>query len=191
MKNKILFSLLIVVGLFVLVGCTNNKNSNQSSNSKSYNVNGVSIKLDKDDSRDKIKYKIFSNFTSDYKSSTSSYTIFNDNSKDKYDLSNIAFRLEVNADIMNTSSTIENEKTLVNKKDTFKNVVASEKIINSTTWFYYTFDNYYDGHNQFKEHLYITERKIDNYYYVYKVFFIKAEDIAEFEEAFMNSIVFE
>ena len=190
MKKKILLSILVLIGVFIVTGC-GNSNNNQVSNGKTYNVNGISINLDKDDNRDNIKYKTSSSFIRDYKTTMSTYSIYKDSTKNKYDLSNLTFRLDVNVDIMNIESTLEKEKSLVTKKDTFKNVLQNQKEINGTTWEFFSFDNVYDEENQFKEHLYITERKVDNYYYLYKVYFSRAENIDEFEEAFMDSIIFD
>ncbi len=191
MKNKILLGLLVLIGLFTISGCGISKNNNQGNNEKIYNVNGINIKLDKEDDRDNIKYKMSSSFTRVYRTTMSTYTIYKDASKDKYDLANIVFRLDVNVDIMNTESRIEKEKKLVKAKDNFKNIEQNQKTINGTIWEYFTFDNTNDAENIFKEHLYITEKKVNNYYNVYKIYFSFANDIEEFEESFMNSIVFE
>lgn len=195
MKKKFLIGLLVIIGVFVITGCKNEKDSQSNNtkldNDKSYNINGVSIKLDKDDNRDNIKYKISSSFTRNFSTTTSTYTIYKDKNKDKYDLSNITFRLDVNVDTMNSESKIEREKQLVNAKESFKNIEQSQKTINETTWEYFSFDNMNDDENSFKEHLYITEKKVNNYYYIYKVYFSFADDITEFENAFMDSIVFE
>lgn len=195
MKKKILLSLLVIIGLFIITGCKNENNSQSNNtkqdNGKSYNINGVSIKLDKDDNRDNIKYKISSSFTRKFSTTTSTYTIYKDNNKDKYDLSNVIFRLDVNVDTMNSESKIEREKQLVNAKDSFKNIEQSQKTINETTWEYFSFDNMNDASNSFKEHLYITEKKVDKYYYIYKVYFSFSDEINDFENAFMDSIVFE
>ena len=91
---------------------------------------------------------------------------------------------------MNLQSKIDREKELVMNKDNFENVQQSQKTLNGITWDYFSFYNNYDN-NRFQEHLYMTERKIDNYYYVYKIYFSYAEGIEDFEESFMNSISFE
>ena len=191
MKKKILLGLFIISLLFVTSACGANKNNNNSNDGKTYKVNGVSIKLDKDDDRDDIKYKTSSSFTRNYKTTMSTYTIYKDNSKSKYDLSNIILRVDVNVDIMNTDSQLEKEIKVLNRSESFKNVVQNQKNINGTTWEYFTFENNNDSSNPFKEHLYITEKKKDKYYTVYKVYFSFADDIEEFEQAFMNSIVFD
>ena len=190
MKKKIIIGLFIISLLFIVSGC-GNKNINNSNDGKIYKVNGVSIKLDKEDDRDNIKYKTSSSFTRDYKTTMSTYTIYKDNSKSKYDLSNIVLRLDVNVDIMNTESQIEKEIKIINRNENFKNLIQNQKIINGTTWEYFTFENNNDSSNPFEEHLYIAEKKVNKYYSVYKIYFSFADDIEEFEEEFMNRIVFE
>ena len=193
MRKKILLvfliSILLIFGLLFLTGC-GNKGETIAKDGKTYNIHGLSIKLDKDEEYDKIKYLTSSFFERKFKVTGTSYTIYKDDSKDKYDLSNITFRLDVSTDIMNTNSTIEKEKALVKNKDTYKNIEQSQKNINDIIWDYFVYDNN-NGDISFKQHLYITERKVDNYYYLYKIYFSFAEDIDEFEEAFMNNIKFE
>ena len=188
MKKIVLLSLIVLIGVFVLTGCENI--SKKTVDGKTYNINGISVKLDKSDERDGMKYKTSSSFEKDYKSTTTTYTSYIDKNKDKHDLSNIKFRLDVTVDIMNLESRIEKEKKLITSKDNFKNVKQDQKVIDEITWDYFTFDNAYEN-TSFKEHLYLTERKMNNYYYVYKVYFSYAEDIEEFEEAFMNNVKFE
>ena len=79
-------------------------------NGKSYIVNGVSIKLDKEDSNNKIKYDTSSSFNKNSSTTGYVYTIYKNKSEDKYDFSNITFRLDVSVDKMNTQSKIENVK---------------------------------------------------------------------------------
>ena len=179
---------LIIICLFAITGCGNKQEI--SNNGKECNINGVSVKLNKEDNRDGIKYMISSSFERDYKASTSTYTIYKDKNGDKYDLSNIVFRLDVNVDEMNLESKIEKEKELIKRKDNFEDVIQEQKLINGTTWEYSSFYNTYDANNRFKEHVYVTEKKVNQYYYLYKVYFSYAEDIAEFEEAFMNNVRF-
>lgn len=180
-----------MVLLLVVAGCGNANNNNQSGDGKTYSVNGVSVKLDKEDSCYNIKFLTSKSFERNARSGAFTYSLYKDKSKDKFDLSNIAFRVDVKVDIMNLESKIEREKELVKSNEGFKNLEQSQKTINGTTWEFFSFDNAKDESISFKEHMYIAERQIGEYYYVYEVYFSFADSILEFEDAFMASIVFD
>jgi hypothetical protein len=188
LKRKVII-LLFICGLILITGC--GKDTNKTNDSKLYNINGISIKLDREDFRESLRFKTSTSFVVDYNSTTTTYTIYKDENKDRYDLSNLKFRLDVYVDTMNTESTIDKEIQFVQNNDHFQNIVQEKRRINDKTWEYFSVDNYYDDTNVFQEHIYISERKINDFYFMYKIYFSCAEDIEEFEREFMNSIQYE
>lgn len=195
MKKKILLSILMIVMIFIITGCgSNNKTSNSTGNSsKEYSINGIIIKLDSDDSMSKMKYKTSSSFDRRAGSSTTTYNLYSDNNKDKYDASNLAFSLSVTADIMQTESNIEYDINKLNNNSSLKNISREKKEINGITWEYVSLDNYYEtgADNHFKNHSYYFETYDGKYYTTYIVSFNKADNIEDLENDILNSITFE
>ena len=194
MKKKIFIIVLIIISIFTITGCgiKNNNNSN-TNNSKEYIINGIKIKLDKEDSRDGIKYKYSNSFARNYASSTTTYKLYYDEKKDKYDISNLAFYLNVTVDIMQTESAIEKDILKIKNNSSNKNITWEQKTINGITWEYITIDRYYDNNENehFKNHTYLYEVYDGKYYKTYIVSFYKADNIEEFEKVFLKNIVFE
>lgn len=192
MKKKIFLSLLLIVAMLTITGCEKS-NGSKSSNSKEYTVDGISFKLDKDDSRSGMKYKISKSFDGRSGSSTSTYYLYYDDTKDKYDISNIALSISVTADIMQTESAIENNIAKLNINSSLKNITRDKKTINDITWDYVTLDNYYETgkDDHFKNHTYYYEKYDGKYYTTYTVSFNKADNIGELESDFLNNITFE
>ena len=190
MKRIISIGMVVIVLLVMAAGCGVANNTDKPGDGKSYNVNGVTLKLDKEDSSYNIKFKTSKSFEKNTKSGEPTYSLYKDESKDNFDLSNIVFRVDVRVDIMNYESKIEREIELVKSNDGFKNVEQSQKNFNGTDWTYFSFDNTKDDNVSFKEHYYLTEKQIGEYYYTYKIYFSFAENTSDFEEAFIASIIF-
>ena len=193
MKKKILLSLITLVIVFIITGCGENNKDNNSSEKhmKEYNINGISIKLDSEDSISKMKYKISKSFNRRVGSSTTVYNLYYDENKDKYDISNIVFSLSITADIMQSASALENDINKLNNNSSLKNISREQKTINGITWQYVSLDNYYETGNYFKNHSYYYETFDGKYYTTYTISFNKAENIEDLENDFLNSIVFE
>ena len=174
MKKKILLSIIVVFTLFIITGCGAN-NSNSDSNSKDYKIDGVSIKLDKEDSRSGMKYKTSKSFDSKNGSSTSTYYLYYDENKEKYDVSNIVFSISVTADIMQTESKIEYDIHKLNTNSSLKNITRDQKEINDINWEYISLDNYYETGTEehFKIHSYYYELYDGKYYTTYIISFNK------------------
>ena len=189
MKRKVLLSLLLVLSIFIITGCGVSNNSS----GKNYDINGVSFKLDKVDSTSKMKYKISKSFDKRAGASTTTYTLYHDASKDKYDVSNIVLSISVTANIMETESNIEYDINKLNNNSSLKNITREKKTINDITWEYITLDNYYETNtnNYFKNHSYYYETYDGKYYTTYIISFNKADNIEEIENDFLNSIIFE
>ena len=194
MKKNIFFILLLIM-IILATGCgaNNNNNNTEVNSSKEYNMNGVSFQLDRNDSISKMNYITSSSFDRRVKSSTTTYCLYYDESKDKYDISNIAFSFSVTADIMQTESKIEYDINKLNNNSSLKNISREQKKIKDITWEYISLDNYYEtGTNEhFKNHSYYYETYDGKYYTTYMVSFNKAEDIEDLENDILNSIVFE
>ena len=109
MKKKILLGFLVIVGLLTITGCGKNSNNNNSNakSSKEYNINGISFKLDKEDTISKMKYKVSNSFDRRDGASTTVYNLYYDENKDKYDVSNLVFSISITANIMQSESNIE------------------------------------------------------------------------------------
>ena len=193
MKKKILFIILIILA-FVVTGCgTNNSNSSNAKNSKEYKINGISFKLDKEDSRDGIKYNYSSAFDSKHAASTTTYKLYYDKTKDKYDISNIAFYFYVTADIMQQESNLEKDIAKIKNNSSLKNITREKKTINGITWEYLECDNYYEtgSDKHIKNHTYLYEVFDGKYYVTYTISLNKVENMEEFENDFLNNITFE
>lgn len=194
MKKLVLFSLLIIISLVVITGCVTNKKSNSSSDNslKEYNIDGVSFKLDGEDSTSGMKYNISKDFDKRNGASTTTYTLYKDKNKDKYDVANIVFSLSITADIMQTESNIESDINKLNNNISLKNITRDKKNINGITWEFISLDNYYDtgSDNHFKNHSYYYESYDGKYYTTYIVSFNKVDNTEEFENEFLSSIVF-
>ena len=195
MKKKYLIGVLVIIMCFLVVGCgkTNSDSGNSSTNnSKEYKINGKSIKLDSEDDRDGIKYNISKSFEKKNSSSATTYYLYNDDSKDKYDVSNIAFSVSVTANIMQSESAIETYINKLNTNSSLKNITREKKTINDKTWEYVTLDNYYESgsDNHFKNHSYYYETYDGKYYTTYIVSFNKVDNNEELENDFMNNITF-
>ena len=188
--KKVILCLLVFIALFTITGCGV---SNNSKNLKEYNINGVSIKLDREESISGMKYKISKAFDRRAGASTTVYNLYYDNNKDKYDTSNLAFSLSITADIMQTSSNIEYDINKLNNNSSLKNIVRAQKTINGITWEYVSLDNYYDSNTteHLENHSYYYETYDGKYYTTYIISFNKAENIGDLENDFLNSIVFE
>ena len=192
MKKKILLSLFVIVTLFAITGC-GAKNEPSGKSSKEYNIDGVSIKLDSEDTTSKMKYKVSSSFDRRVGSSTTVYTLYYDKNKDKYDVSNTVFSISITANIMQSESSIEYDINKLNNNSSLKNITREEKTINDIKWQFVSLDNYYEtGSNEhFKIHSYYYETYDGKYYTTYTVSFNKADNIGDLENDFLNSIVFE
>ena len=195
MKKKMFLSLLILIALFTITGCVANKKSNSptNNNSKEYKVDGVSIKLDSEDSMSKMKYKTSKSFDRRSGASTTVYSLYYDENKDKYDASNIVFSISVTANIMQSESSIEYDINKLNNNSSLKNISREQKKINDITWEYVSLDNYYEtgSNDHFKIHSYYYETYDGKYYTTYIISFNKADNIEKLEKDFINSIVFE
>ena len=195
MKKKLLLSIFVLLIVFTITGCGSNNKSNNSGNknSKEYTIDGVSIKLDSSDTRSKMKYITSKSFDSRNGSSTSTYYLYYDKNKDKYDVSNVVFSYSVTADIMQTESNIEKDINKLSTNSSLKNITREKKTINDITWEYVSLDNYYEtgSDNHFNNHSYYYEKYDGKYYTTYIVSFNKTDNIKELENDIMNSITFE
>ena len=194
MKRKIVLIILFLM-ILTLTGCGLKNKSNKSSNNnaKEYKIDGVTFKLDSEDSRSKMKYLTSKSFEKKNGSSTTTYYLYYDNNKDKYDVSNIVFSVSVTANIMQTSSNLEYDIKKLDTNSSLQNITREKKTINGITWDYVSLDNYYQtGSNiHFNNHSYYYETFDGTYYTTYIVSFNKTDNIAELENDFLNSIVFE
>lgn len=194
MKNKLTLIILLIM-IFITVGCGANKQSNDSGDKKikEYNISGISFKLDDEDSNSKMKYKTSKSFDKKIGSSTTTYYLYYDKNKDKYDVSNIVFSYSVTANIMQTQSSLEYTINRLNSNSSLKNISRSQKNINNITWEYVTLDNYYDSNttDHFSNHSYYYETYDGKYYTTYTVSFNKVDNIEEVENDILNSIVLE
>lgn len=190
MKRKVLLSILLIATFLIVTGCGTNSNDN---NKKEYNIDGVSFKLDDVDSRSGIKYIVSKSFDKRNGSSTTTYNLYYDKNKDKYDVSNIVFSISVTADIMQTESNIEYDINKLNNNGSLKNISREKKQINGITWEFISLDNYYedDSNNYFKNHSYYYETYDGKYYTTYIISFNKVDSLEELENDFLNSITFE
>lgn len=186
MKKKILLVILIILGIVTGCGASNK-------NSKEYKIDGVSFKLDSEDSMSKMKYKISKSFDKKSKASSTIYNLYYDENKDKYDISNVVFSLSVTADIMQTESYIEYDINKLNNNSSLKNISREQKEINGITWEYVSLDNYYEtGTDKYlKNHTYFYETYDGKYYTTYTIAFNNVENIGSLEEDFLNSVTFE
>ena len=193
MKKKILLGFLAIVGLLTITGCGKNSNNNNSNakSSKEYNINGISFKLDKEDTISKMKYKVSNSFDRRDGASTTVYNLYYDENKDKYDVSNLVFSISITANIMQSESNIEYAINKLNNNSSLKNISREQKKINDLTWEYITLDNYYDNNNSYKNHSYYYETYDGKYYTTYIIQFNKVDNMEEFENDFIKNIVFE
>lgn len=192
MKKKILLGFLVIVCLLTITGCGKNSNNNSNvKSSKEYNINGVSFKLDKEDSISNMKYKVSKSFDTRAGASTTVYNLYYDENKDKYDVSNLVFSISITADIMQSESNIEYAINKLNNNSSLKNISREQKNINDLTWEYITLDNYYDNNNSYKNHSYYYETYDGKYYTTYIIQFNKVDNMEEFENDFIKNIVFE
>lgn len=192
MKKKILLGFLVIVGLLTITGCGKNSNNNSNAkSSKEYNINGISFKLDKEDTISKMKYKVSNSFDRRDGASTTVYNLYYDENKDKYDVSNLVFSISITANIMQSESNIEYAINKLNNNSSLKNISREQKKINDLTWEYITLDNYYDNNNSYKNHSYYYETYDGKYYTTYIIQFNKVDNMEEFENDFIKNIVFE
>ena len=118
MKEKILLGLLVIVALFTIAGCGKNSNNNSNvKSSKEYNINGISFKLDKEDSISKMKYKVSNSFDRRAGASTTVYNLYYDENKDKYDASNLVFSISITANIIAIYQLQKNNKKKIDNND--------------------------------------------------------------------------
>ena len=192
MKKRIFLSVLILIVIFTITGCGTNNNSS-GKNSKEYNIDGISIKLDKEDSISGMKYKISKSLNRRGGASATIYNLYYDENGDKFAVSNIVFSLTITADIMQSKSYLEYDINKLNNNSSLKNITREKKEINGITWEYVSLDNYYETgtNNHFKNHSYYYETYDGKYYTTYTISFNKAENTADLENDFLNSIVFE
>lgn len=193
MKKKILLSILVMLAVFTITGCTSSNKSSSSDNLKEYKIDGVSIKLDKDESMSGMKYKTSKSFDSRNGVSTTVYSLYYDKNKDKFDASNLVFSISVTANIMQTESNIEYDIKKLNNNSSLKNITREQKEINDIKWEYISLDNYYEtgSDNHYKNHSYYYELYDGKYYTTYIISFNKAENTEELENDFLKNIVFE
>lgn len=193
MKNRIVIGTLLLVMLLIITGCGANDKSNSTNNSKEYNIDGIKIKLDSEDTISGMKFKTSKSFDKRSGASATVYNLYYDDNKDKYDSSNLAFSLSIKANIMQTESSIENDINKLNTNSSLKNISREQKTINGITWEYITLDNYYEtgSDDYFKNHSYYYEKYDGKYYTTYIIQFNKVDNMEEFENDFIKNIVFE
>jgi hypothetical protein len=180
LSKKLLIISILLISIFVLTSCNLYEKD-------VFNVNGIKVKLDReDDFEEKVTYLTSKDFLKYYNEFSGNELYILKDYKEPVNMNNKIISIVINAKKGYTiNDEIEHYKEY---PDSDKDISQSEKTINGVTWTYFKYINHIDDAGDIKTHKYCYEKTIDGSIFLISVTFKRADNIKKFEEVFMKNI---